>query len=52
MRISVTVKANSKKPGIEVIDEFEWVVKVKEPAIDGRANEAVIESISVIFSGK
>jgi uncharacterized protein len=45
-KISIVVKTNSKKPGIEVIDDTNWVVRVREQPIDGKANLAVINAIS------
>lgn len=43
MKVSVLVKPNSKKEGVEVVSETEFVVRVNAPPIDGRANERVIE---------
>ena len=50
MRISVRVKANSKKESVEKIGEREFLVRVKAPAKEGRANEAVIELLSEYFN--
>lgn len=46
MKLSVSVKPNSKKPGIEIVNETEWIVKVREPALEGKANEAVLFAIA------
>ena len=46
MRLSVRVKPNSKKPGVEKLSDREYIVKVKAPATEGRANKAVIETLS------
>jgi hypothetical protein len=50
MRISIIVKANSKKNEIlstEVTSKFR--ILVKEPAIEGKANEAVIKLLAEHF---
>lgn len=49
MRISVKVKPASKVAGVEKTGEGEYVVRVREPAREGRANEAVIEALSEYF---
>ncbi|MCB1158776.1 MAG: DUF167 domain-containing protein [Leptospiraceae bacterium] len=46
MKVSVTVKPGSKKPGIEELDPENWIVRVQEPATDGKANAAVIKAIA------
>ncbi|MBU4348255.1 DUF167 domain-containing protein [Patescibacteria group bacterium] len=50
MKISVIVKTNSKKLGVEKIDESNFVVRVKELPIKGRANEAVKNILAEYFS--
>ncbi len=49
MRIQVTVKAGARHEKIEQIGEKELRVFVKSPAIEGRANEAVIEAVARHF---
>lgn len=44
-RISVTVKPGSKVPGIEIQNDT-VVVRVRERAVEGAANEAVLQAIS------
>ncbi|MCC6275806.1 MAG: DUF167 domain-containing protein [Leptospiraceae bacterium] len=46
MKLEVIVKPNSKSPGIEITEDSKWIVKVRERAIEGQANEAVIQAIS------
>ncbi|MCE9499209.1 MAG: DUF167 domain-containing protein [Leptospira sp.] len=46
MKISVVVKPNCKKPGIDALSDTNWVVRVRESAVEGKANKAIIESIS------
>jgi hypothetical protein len=50
MRISVRVKPNSKKPGVEKLSDKEFIVMVRAPAAEGRANEAVIEALGAYLS--
>jgi uncharacterized protein (TIGR00251 family) len=49
MRISVTVKANSRENSVEKLRDDEFAVRVKAPAKEGKANQAVIESLSGYF---
>ena len=49
MKISVKAKPGSKINKIEVIDAEHFEVWVKEPAIQGRANEAIIKSLAEHF---
>ncbi len=46
MKLEITVKPGSKKIGIEKNDETHWTVRVHEPPVDGKANQAVIKAIS------
>jgi uncharacterized protein (TIGR00251 family) len=48
MQLSVTVKPGSKQPGIS-IDGDAVVVRVRERAIEGAANEACIRALSDAF---
>jgi uncharacterized protein (TIGR00251 family) len=49
MRISVTVKPNSKAAAVEKIGAGEFVVRVKAPAKEGRANVALVDALSDHF---
>lgn len=49
MRISIKVKPNSKSASVEKVDETEYIVRVKAPAKEGKANEAVVEALSEYF---
>jgi len=50
MRLSVTVKPRSKTASVERIDETHVVVRVKEPAHEGKANRAVIKALAAYFN--
>jgi len=50
MRISVKVKPNSKKEEIKKLTDNEFVLWVKEPAKENRANQAVIRLLSEYFN--
>lgn len=49
MKIFVQVKPNSKKTKTEKISKNSFIISVKEPPIDGKANRAVIKIIAEIF---
>ena len=49
MRLQVKVTPRAKKPGIETAGDGTLVVKVREPAEDGRANDAVIAALAGHF---
>lgn len=46
MRIKVRVVPNSKKESIQQIDSTTYRIKVREKAMEGRANEAVLRLIT------
>ena len=46
MKLSIQAKPNSKKTGIEKISETEWTVKVRESALEGQANDAIIKAVA------
>ncbi len=50
MKIEVRVKAGAKKTVGEKQADGAFIVKVKEPAKEGRANEAVIEALAEHFN--
>ena len=49
MRIPVKVTPRSKRPGVETAADGTLVVKVSQPAEDGRANAAVVEALAAHF---
>jgi len=49
VRISVKAKTNAKKESVEKIGDKEFVVSVKEPPVDGRANWAICLAVADYF---
>jgi uncharacterized protein YggU (UPF0235/DUF167 family) len=49
MRIAVTAKPRSRRPGITKIDDATFVVAVKEAPEDGRATAAVLAVVAAYF---
>jgi len=49
MRINVKAKPASREEKVEKIDETNFIVSVKEPPIQGRANKAIIETLAKYF---
>ena len=45
-KIAVTVKPNAKKAEVTQLANSEYRVEVREPAQDGKANQAVIELLA------
>lgn len=46
MKIFVQAKANAKLEKVEKIDETHFVVSVKKPPQDGKANIAIIKALA------
>lgn len=49
MRISVSVKPNSRKESVEELPDGSYLVRVNAPPTEGRANERVIELLAEHF---
>lgn len=49
MRITIHAKPGAQKNAVEKIDHEEYVVSVKEPPVQGRANKAIIELLADHF---
>ncbi len=49
MKIAVKVKPNAKAVSVEKTGERDFTVRVKAPAKEGKANEAVVEALSGYF---
>ena len=50
VKISVKVKPNSKQESVEQTGDGEYSVRVKEKALEGRANAAVVDALSTYFN--
>lgn len=46
MKIFVKVKLKSKQAFVKKIDETHFEVAVKEPPMEGRANQAIIQALA------
>lgn len=49
MKISVTVKPNSRKEAVEETEPGHFVVRANAPPLEGAANERVIELLAEHF---
>lgn len=49
MKINVKAKPGAREEKVEKIDEFNYVVSVKEPPVRGKANEAIRNALAVYF---
>jgi uncharacterized protein len=49
MRITIRVKPGSRENRVEKAGERDFLVKVKAPAREGKANEAVIRALAEYF---
>jgi uncharacterized protein YggU (UPF0235/DUF167 family) len=50
MRIFVKAKPNAKFQSLEVTDETHFIVSVKEPPVQGAANQAIARILSGYFN--
>lgn len=50
MRLSIIAKPKKKQEGVVQISPTSYSVSVKEPPVDGRANEAIIKALAKFFS--
>lgn len=50
MKIFVKAKPNAKEEKIEKIDDSNFIVAVKEPPIQGKANAAIIKALAACFN--
>lgn len=47
--LSVKVKPNSKRPTLEQQEDGSWIVHLKSPPVDGKANAELIKVLSDRF---
>jgi len=50
MRITIIVKPKKSMASVEVVSPSHFIVQVKEPPVDGRANAGVISTIARHFN--
>lgn len=50
MKIFVKAKPGSKTEKVEKVDESHFIVSVKEPPRDGKANAAIVRALSDYFN--
>lgn len=49
MRITVQAKPSAREERVEKIDAAHFVVAVKEPPVQGRANAAIVRALAAHF---
>ena len=49
MKIQVKVKPNSKQQKIEQFRDGIWIIRLKSPPVDGKANRELIELLAKKF---
>lgn len=49
LKITVTVKLNSKKESVEISTDGTYLVRVNAPPVDNKANERVVELLCMYF---
>ncbi len=49
MKFEIRIQPNAKKEGLSQMENGIWKLKVSAPALDGRANDRVIEFLSEIL---
>jgi len=49
VKITVRARPNSNENKVEKIDDLNFVVSVKDPPVQGRANRAIVKTLSEYF---
>ena len=50
MRINIKAKPAARENKVDKIDEINYIVSVKEPPIQGQANQAIIKLLAEYFN--
>ena len=50
MRINIKAKPSARESKVEKIDEINYIVSVKDPPIQGQANQAIIKLLAEYFN--
>ncbi|MBI4215648.1 MAG: DUF167 domain-containing protein [Parcubacteria group bacterium] len=50
MKIFVSAKPNAREESVEKISETTFIVRVKEPPVEGKANAAILSALAVYFN--
>ncbi len=50
MKIFVKAKPGAKEEKVEKIDDIHFAVSVKEPPVQGKANQAIIKALAEYFT--
>jgi len=49
MKVFVRARTRAKEEGVVKVDNSHFVVSVKEPPVEGKANDAIIDLLSEYF---
>lgn len=49
MKLFIRTRTRAKEEGVVKVDDSHFVISVKEPPIEGKANEAIINLLSKYF---
>jgi uncharacterized protein (TIGR00251 family) len=49
VQLRLKIQPNSKKEGFEKLSDGTWKLKIRAPAVEGKANERVIEILADVF---
>lgn len=50
MKLFITTKTRAKKVSVAPLDQTNYIVAVKEPPIENKANEAVVKALAEYFN--
>ena len=49
MKINVKARPNAKEEKVEKLSDTDFIISVKEPPVQGKANRAIINALAVYF---